>query len=307
MGGKKKYEGKHGKNLSRRGFISGAGMTALVGAAGLVASRSAQPAVAQSPEECPESESIEVPEWPWPYVELDPELVRKKGHLGYYEAACCYGAYYSIVDSLKEEIGFPYTQLPLQMMRFGEGGMAGWSTTCGALIGAAAAINLVCDGEGTKQLVHELMGWYTQTPFPSEISNQYAADEVFLVEEYKTTEILPTSVAGSPLCHVSVSNWCKEAGFASGSSERSERCGRLTGDVAAYTVELLNAYQMEQFEPIFTLSEETEACRNCHFKGKEFEMGQFTRGKMACNDCHEPHSLEDILEKEEEEEDGQQQ
>ena len=102
--------------------------------------------------------------------------------------------------------------------------------------------------------------------------------------------VLPQSVSDSTLCHISVTKWCKESGYASGSSERSERCGRLTGDVAAKAVELLNQHAAGTFTPVFALPEETEQCRTCHSKGKDFEKGQFTRGKENCVDCHgEPH------------------
>jgi hypothetical protein len=143
-------------------------------------------------------------------------------------------------------------------------------------------------------LINELLGWYTQVPFPSEISNQYAVDHAFLVDEYKSDQPLVQSVSGSTECHVSVTNWCKASGLASGSSERSERCGRLTGDTAAKAVELLNQHHDGTFEPVFAFSPEVEACRVCHHKGKEFEAGQFTRGKMECVQCHGPDPMADV-------------
>jgi len=27
-------------------------------------------------------------------------------------------------------------------------------------------------------------------------------------------------------------------------------------------------------------------CGQCHYKGKNFEAGQYTRGKMNCHSCH---------------------
>ncbi len=175
------------------------------------------------------------------------------------------------------------------MMRFGEGGVVGWGSLCGGLNGACAAINLVA-GEDYKKLVHELVGWYVSTPMPSDISNRYAENHEFLVDKYKSDIALPQSVSDSTLCHVSVTKWCEASGYASGSSERSERCGRLTGDVAAKAAELLNQHATGTFAPVFALPEETEGCRTCHSKGKEFEKGQFTRGKESCVECHEePH------------------
>ncbi len=304
----KKLRGSR-EGLSRREFLAGAVIGA--GAMGLFSCAQGQlmvPASGPAATEgtpCPEAKTEvkevevvkevvkevpkEVPEWPWPYVKLDPEMIRKKGHLGYYKAHCCYGAFWAIVDSLREEIGFPFDQIPAEMMIYGAGGAAGWGTLCGALNGAFAAINLVTDEGTCKKIVHELMGWYTETPLPTEISNQYASEHAFLVDKYKSDEVLAQSVAGSPLCHVSVTKWCQASGYPSGSPERSERCGRLTGDVAARAVELLNQYADNAFEPAYEMPVGATVCRSCHFKGKEFEKGQFTRGKMDCLQCHEPH------------------
>lgn len=237
------------------------------------------------------SPTPEPTELPWPYEKLDVERTRKLGHLGYCKGLhCASGAFYAIVGQLQEKVGHPWTQVPIKMYHYGAGGVAGWTTLCGALNGSAGAINLAT-GEDKMPLVNELMGWYTVTPFPSDESNRYAKDHAFLVEEYKSDEVLVQTVSGSPLCHVSVTNWCEKSGYASGSSERSERCARLTGDVAARAVEMLNAWKDGTFEPEFELSAETEGCRGCHFKGEDFAGGQFTRGKMKCLKCHESHPV----------------
>ncbi len=230
-------------------------------------------------------------EWPWPYEQLDPEEIRKLGHLGYYQGACCYGAFSAIINSLKEKVGGPYKVFPVDMMRYGEGGMVGWGTLCGTLNGAAAAITLIAGEDGYNSIVDQLMGWYTQSPFPSDQSNKYASKHAFLVDKYKSDEVLAQNISGSPLCHVSVTRWCEKSGYASGSSERSERCARLTGDAAAKTVELLNEYKSTgKIITAYTPNETTEGCRSCHFKGDDYDAGQFTRGKMECEPCHDnPH------------------
>jgi len=86
-------------------------------------------------------------------------------------------------------------------------------------------------------LINELLGWYTQTMFPTDTSNEYAVNHLFNVNNYD--QVLPQNISGSPLCHISVTGWCNSADFSSGSTERKERCARLTGDVAAYTVKYL--------------------------------------------------------------------
>jgi len=269
------------KTISRREFLSGAGLVA-AGAFGVASTSKLTAGLIQK-------ESSDAVEWP-AYEKLDVEQVRKLGHLGYYEGACSYGAFHAVVSSLGEKVGGAYVNFPTMLMKFGEGGVVGWGSLCGGLNGACAAIGLIA-GEDYKPLVNELVAWYSNTPLPTDISNELAVNHEFLVSEYKSDQSLEQSVSNSTSCHVSVTNWCKASGFASGSSERSERCGRLTGDVAAYAVELLNAHADGAFEPALPLSEDTQTCRTCHSKGKEFDLGQWTRGKEECSSCHEPHEI----------------
>ena len=118
--------------------------------------------------------------WPWPYVALDPEQVRIKGHDTFWAGyACSAGAFDAIIASLQESLGAPYTDFPTKMLVFGHGGAAGWGTLCGSLNGAAAAITLVTDKAVSDILVNELIGWYTLAKFPSDESNSYATNHTF--------------------------------------------------------------------------------------------------------------------------------
>lgn len=217
-----------------------------------------------------------IPAVPWPYKKLNPELAGERGYVGYYKGACCYGAFDAIVSQLREEVGFPYTVMPSEMMIFGEGGVAGISSLCGALLGASAAIFLVYGGLDPKKreeafpLIHELFNWYEQEALP----NYRPKNPRFEIK---------ASVARSPLCHVSVSRWVKATGFKSFSKERSERCGWLTASVAKYTVEMLNAKMDGAFKPAHALSAEVKSCRGCHDKGGAVED---SRGMMDCGGCH---------------------
>jgi hypothetical protein len=280
----KEGESRHRQEVTRRSFFKQSGILATGVALGIGLG------VANS------SHSKEIPHaappLPWPYAKLDVELARKLGHLGYYKNECSAGAYYGVLWQLLEKVGHPYNMIPIEppnFMSFGGGGVAGWTTLCGALNGAAAAITTA--STNYKPLVDELMGWYADFPFPSDQSNEYASKHQFLVDKYKSDTVLKKSVAKTPLCHESVTNWCLASGCASGCRERSERCARLTGDVAARAVELLNLDAEGKFTPTYQLPAEAAGCRECHFKGKDFDAGQFTRGKMDCLECHTAHDF----------------
>jgi hypothetical protein len=231
---------------------------------------------------------------PWGYTlnDLDPEYTRKLGYQGYYLGECAYATFRAIIGQLQTSIGYPYTEIPLDMMRWGAGGVAGFASFCGTLNGAGAAFGLICDNANAKSLISALMSWYAETELPSATGNLYAANgeyEQILAEvgkTIKTTAALPSSVARANLCHASVTNWCRASGFASGSSVRSERCARLAGDVASKGVELLNDLFGTNGIPAYTVPGDKTSCRQCHYKGPDYFAGQFTRGKMDCLLCH---------------------
>jgi len=266
--------------IARRAFLAQSGLVATGVGVGAVGLNTVNDAKAGDKEN--------TPSWPWPYKELDVELVRKRGHQYYYKGGCMYGASGGLLSVLREEIGQPYTDFPHDMMRYGGGGIAGWGTVCGSLNGACAMITLIA-GKSYGKITNELMAWYTTASFPSDAANNYAAQHEYLVNEYKTDVVLPTTVSNSPLCHVSVNTWCRETGFASGSKQRAERCARLTGDVAARAAELLNLHVRGE---LVTGQFEKSECSGCHFMGENFESGQFIIGKgNNCTDCHgaNPH------------------
>ena len=263
----------------RRRFMTGLGALGVGAAAGGLGVLAAGVGGAQAAQEIPEGQ--------WPYKPMDPDAVAKRAHLGYYQGECSYGVFDSLVGTLQDSVGFPYTMIPTRMMHYGGGGVAGWCTFCGALNGACAAIGLISEDEKVeKALCDELLKWYVKTPIPSQKSNDWAVNHEFLVDKYKSDKALAPTVSHSPLCHVTVTLWCKESGFASGSSERSERCARSCADVAAFTADILNKAHAGAFASAYDYSDTVKQCRTCHKKGKDFDAGQWTRGKMDCGGCH---------------------
>ncbi|MBI4787839.1 MAG: C_GCAxxG_C_C family protein [Chloroflexi bacterium] len=212
--------------------------------------------------------------WPWKYVKLDPQVVAQKAYDSYYQGGCMFGAFNGIIVALRETFGAPYTMVPTMMSRYGEGGGVGWATLCGALNGSALAINLVL--KDYAPVVNDLFDWYTKTAFPT-----------FKPATPKVV-ISATSVSNSPLCHVSVTEWCQAAKVKTESPDRSERCGRLTADVAAQAVQLLNDYVDGKFKAAYVVNQSVQTCGVCHLKGGVIEDA---RGKMDCVQCHEPVSL----------------
>lgn len=191
-------------------------------------------------EEVENGRSFDPQQQPWPYEQLDVEDVRKAGHELHHENSCAYGAFSAIVGTLQEEIGYPYDQVPTYMLHFGRGGVAGSGDVCGAMLGSLTAINLIA-GEDYRPLASELIEYYEQTAFPTDTANEYAEQNAYYTEDY-LSDPLPQSTAGDIACSESKGAWVEASGYDMGSPEREERCSRLTGDVAAKTAEILNAW-----------------------------------------------------------------
>lgn len=241
--------------LSRRDFLVGAGGAV----AGIALASSGLGLLTPQVE----GASVELPEYPWEQFfdrPLDVEKVRALGAQYYGEGnGCAEAAFRAILETLGE----PFSYVPSQLMNFGKGGGVAWGTLCGAINGAAAAVSLVYGrGQGTTVIVNELMAWYSSTALPLSMEN---------------------SVSGSPLCHVSIANWCKATG--NKSSDRGPRCQALTGDVAAQAAMYMNQLLAGTFVPAHPMSEETKACFDCHVGG----YADDTLGKMDCAPCHEGH------------------
>ena len=189
---------------------------------------------------------------------------------------CGYGAFYSIVGTMANKYGAPYNTFPFSMMEMFKGGMADWGTICGALGGAAAAFFVFYGRKEANPMVNELFRWYETTAFP--MYNPGEAAQGFKGD-------LPTSVANSVLCHVSVSRWSYETKIAANSKQRSERCGRLTADVVKKAIEILNAKieAGKDWKGALAKQESVTQCGACHSKGK---MSDIVKGNMDCTPCH---------------------
>lgn len=218
-------------------------------------------------------------EFGWNPHKLDPAESQQIAYDGYWYKgyACGYGTFYGIVGVMGEKFGAPYNQFPFTMLEANKGGVSDWGTICGALYGAAAAFALFYPRKERNPMVNELFRWYETTALPI-----YNPGEAARGVKGK----IPSNVADSPLCHLSVSKWCFENKIEATSKERSERCGRLTADVCKKAVEILNRKIEEgnAFKCAYPMQKSVSYCGECHLtKGNEANWG---KGVMDCTPCH---------------------
>lgn len=272
------------KNVTRKDFLMKAskaavGITAVAGISSLVTTANT------------EAKTVVTP-WPWPYQPVDLESIRIRAHhlkLTGYE--CCSGCFGAFVEAQTQLIGEPWTNMPYEVMLYGRGGGASWGTLCGAVNAAAAVISLVVDKTNSGPLIWEVYGWAAANLMPTNEANQFALDNRYTTGTFNGVA-LPQSIAGSVLCHASLTNWCIEAGKHLNSADRKERCARITGDLAFKTGEVLNAYFAGAFVPQFVTPAYALQCLTCHGANV---LGN-VRTQESCEPCHgDPHSTSDVL------------
>lgn len=210
----------------------------------------------------------------WTPRKLDPARTAQRAYDGFYKhgRGCSYGVFSAVIGRMGEKHGAPYNSFPLFMMTFGYSGVSNWGTLCGALMGAAAMYALFYYRTDRDPMIDALFTWYEQTALP-----HYSPGKPVHAFDCKQT------TAKSVLCHNSVSQWAYASGNEMHSRERSERCARLTADVALKTVEIMNA----KIDDKFTFaghSESVKYCGTCHGKDKESDIA---KGKMDCMPCHD--------------------
>lgn len=238
------------KEVSRRDALIGAGKIA-AGAAIVTMSASGLISRAEAKEATP---------LPWPYQKIDPKEAGQIAYDGWYKAFCSYGVASGILIPLQKKIGAPYTMLPVEGLRLGEGGTVGWGTLCGSLLGATVAVGFVAPYDVGKQILNELLKWYSDTELPLYTPAQPKA------------EVKVKTVSASPLCHISVGKWMEAAQKSLHSPERKDRCARITADVAMKTVMMLNDWKDGKFSSslklppaIYGITGQSN-CTECHGK-----------------------------------------
>jgi hypothetical protein len=251
--------------LNRRGLLKAAGMAG----AGYVASVFTGIASAGS-----EGNSSA----PWIYYPLNADKTAALAYEIYPGRGCMYSVFKSIVGQLADVYGAPYNQFPFEMLQYGHGGSGGYGSLCGTLNGGAAAIGLFCtDKKTSDQMISHLYKWYEESELP-----------VFVPDQPLIDAEIPTVQTESVICHASISRWCKKAACGPDDPQRTERCMRLSADIASKTVEILNAYA-DKNVVAFAMDSKSEECMTCH--GIEEAKMYKSKAKMSCGSCHgDPHA-----------------
>ncbi|MCC5930244.1 MAG: C-GCAxxG-C-C family protein [Cyclobacteriaceae bacterium] len=214
---------------------------------------------------------------PWIYHPLDADHTASLAYEIYPGRGCMYSVFKSIVGQLADNFGAPYNQFPFDMLQYGHGGAGSYGSLCGTLNGGAAAIGLFCNDKKTSdQMISHLFKWYEESELP-----------VFVPEKPLIEDEIPTVITESVICHASISRWCMKAACSPDDPMRTERCMRLSADIAAKTVEILNAYA-DKHVVAFALDAKSEECMTCH--GKEEAKMYKSKAKTSCGSCHgDPH------------------
>ena len=248
------------EQVSRRGLLKGAGIIAAGAATLAVVSADGLGLVSKAMAKDGPTEK-----WPWPYVKLDPEKTAEIAYNEWYRVFCGAAVINSVFSQLREKVGEPYKSFPVDAFKFLEGGMSAWGTICGSNAGANVVTNCIIGpsvkggSEDGMLMGSQMMQWYCDAQMP-----------VWTPKTPKQATAIPTTVANSPLCHVSVGKWMKASGKPLGSAERKDRCARVTASVAYHLVTLLNEWKDGKYKTTGVLP------------SKSFNIP----AQYNCNECH---------------------
>lgn len=200
------------------------------------------------------------------YAKLDVNEVGRLAYENYFKRWCCSTVLAGLVEPLGKAAGGAWKNFPIDAYRWAHGGYSGWGALCGTLPGAGIVFGLATGDTNTAEsMCNDLAFYYSYTELPS-----------FEPDKPLKAEIKHMTVAGTPVCHVSVGRWMRAEGVAFLSNERAERCARLSADVAMEAARMLNAWADGKYVPKHKLLYNVLAngitsqnnCMDCH--------GQFT-------------------------------
>lgn len=197
------------------------------------------------------------------YTPLDPQRVGQTAYENYAQRWCASSVIAGLVSELAAKVGGPWKTYPIDAMRWAHGGFAGWGALCGTLTGAGTVIGLVVpDTDIAEAMTNDLAFFYSYTDMPA-----------FTPPKNLLADINHKTISSTPVCHISVGKWMNEEGVEFLSGERAERCARVAADIAAETVNMLNAWKKDgkytpKHQPLFNVLTNgitsQNNCRDCH-------------------------------------------
>jgi hypothetical protein len=288
------------KMLGRTGLVLGGAVT--LGVLNACGDSDGETAAAPTPEPTSDPVQAQVAEWPYqPHLpanyELNAAAVTEGAYHGYYAGGCCHGAYNALMKHLADTAGAPFNLLPLDFGNFGGGGIAGYGSICGAVLGSLLVINSVVPNTAPQgatparsnvrnRMMVELMRWYEGFAFPAYAPVTVDAKETGLTKDFGAANLpVLQTIAGSHLCHASVTKWCAANGNLNpNGGDKKARCARLTADVAGKVATMLNGY-LATGEFAASAPNETTTCVSCH-GAVTTGFAAPTASGMYCTACH---------------------
>ena len=244
---------------SRREFLASAGK--LLGGAALMSAASPLMSItsAVAVETAPVAH-------PYPYAELDLDVVEKVAYEGYFEDGCCYGVAKGLLAELSAKVGFPYTVISPAIFANGKEGYT-CGTLCGALGGAVGVIGMCCAPADAREITKQLFAWYTSTELPI----------------YQPEAPAPVkTVSPTVNCIDSITTFMTAANVERKDPIRKRRCGGLSGDVARKTAELLNIHYGFAAAPVVEAAAEAPLAAN-EYIGEAQGFGGPVKVKVTMN------------------------
>ncbi len=197
------------------------------------------------------------------YTKLNPEEVANITYHNYFKRWCASSVIAGFSELLQKKVGGLWKTFPIDGMRWAHGGMAGWGALCGTLTGAGTICGLCTnDTDVAEAMANDLAFYYSYTELPS-----YTPPG-----KPEKAEIHHMTMAGTPVCHISVGRWMRAEGSAFLDPERAERCARLAANIAMETCHMLNDHADGKFKPKHALLFNVAAngitsqnnCMDCH-------------------------------------------
>lgn len=196
------------------------------------------------------------------YVKLDPQKVAQITYENYGKRWCASSVIAGFVEELQSKAGGSWKSFPIDSMRWAHGGFAGWGALCGTMTGAGTIIGLVTnDTDIAEAMTNDLAFYYSYAEMPN-----------FTPAKIGKTEIHNMTIAGTPICHISVGKFMRQEGVDFLSDARAERCARVAANVAQETAIMLNDWKDGKFKakhkPLYNVLANgitsQNNCMDCH-------------------------------------------